>query len=144
MKQFGLICVVLMISLSQYSCNKKDTSVIEECGDHVITSHDAFVNYPNDDLDIIDVEIDGECLTIKFAAGGCDGETWKVELVAEEAIQKSLPPQRTMRLSLEDKEECEAYITKEVTYDLLSTRYADGKEIILRLEDWKEEIRYIY
>ena len=144
MKQFGLICVVLMISLIQYSCDKEDTIVTSDCGDHAITSHDAFVNYPNDDLNIIDVVIEGDCLIIKFGSSGCDGETWKVELVAEEAIQKSLPPQRSMRLSLEDKEECEAYITKEVIYDLQSTRYADGKEIILRLEDWKEEIRYIY
>jgi len=85
----------------------------------VIISADEYKNAPNDPkMKILSMEIEGDYLKIIFNSGGCSGNTWVVKLIGWGNYDKSNPPQTTLRLSLDNKEMCEALIHKEVTFNL--------------------------
>ncbi len=79
--------------------------------------------------------IDGDCLNIKFAASGCDGNTWFVKLIDSGSIAESHPCQRTLRLSLENKENCMAVISKEISFDIKDLRIIGNNKVILNIGD---------
>jgi len=109
----------------------------------LLIGNEIYDNYPDDQLTILDVTLEGDCLQINFATSGCSGNSWIVELVGREEILESLPPQRLIRLSLENNEICDAYIGKSVTFDITPSRVS-GNEIILNLDGWDKKIVYVY
>ena len=112
--------VALLVSLGVFltiSCVKKEQNV-SCCGKDVIISAIEYENAPDDHVEITEMKIKGNCLKIKFWASGCDGNSWIVELIDWGNYDKSLPPQTTLRLSLDNKEACRAVITKEVSFNL--------------------------
>jgi len=98
--------------------NGEEPQTVSTCGKDVIVDATQFENAPNDQVAIVDLKIEGNCLKIKFTSSGCDGSKWKVELIGWGNYDKSLPPQTTMRLSLDNQEDCLAVITKEVSFNL--------------------------
>lgn len=103
------------------SCEKDDVCNTD-CDQKGIVSDFMYGNAPADPVSILETEILGDCLRIKFGSSGCSGESWKVHLVASEMEYFSIPPQRDLRLSLENPELCEAYITREITFDVKDLR----------------------
>ena len=89
-----------------------------DCDQDVIIDEDEFKTAPDDPLTIIDMVIVDNCLKIKFSASGCDGSTWVVKLIDLGVVAESNPCQRALRLSLDDKEDCRAVITKEVSFNI--------------------------
>ncbi|MDR2921084.1 MAG: hypothetical protein LBV72_17190 [Tannerella sp.] len=104
-----------------------------DCDQVVIISEDEYKNAPDSPVSISDMTITGNCLNIKFSASGCDGKTWAVKLVDMENIAYSNPCQRTLRLSLENKEMCEAYITKEESFDIKDLQIEGAKKVRLNI-----------
>ena len=120
--------------------------VIEDesmCDDKVIIDKNLFDSAPNSSLNITKIEIIGDCLSIDFNASGCNGNSWKVKLIDSEAILKSNPPQRNLRLSLENNELCEAIIHKKISFDISKLRLT-GSEVILNIVNSEHQIKYIY
>ena len=113
-----------------------------DCDQDVIITESEFEGASDDPFSIIDLNIVDNCLKITFSAGGCNGNTWVVKLVASEWIYQSLPPLRVLRLSLDNKEMCEALITKEISFNIESLQYEDINEV--RLDISGTEIRYKY
>ena len=113
------------------------------CDDTVLVSRTDFDVAPNDDVFIRVVSLSGDCLHVEFAAGGCDGSTWIVKLIDANEIAESQPPQRSIRLSLDDDEDCEALISKELSFDITELR-VDGNEVILHMTGWDTPISYTY
>ena len=105
---------VIFINGEQVYCHNSQSN----CDKNVIISQIEYENAPNDPVSIVDMKIVDNCLKIKFSASGCSGNSWKVELIGLGNYDKSNPPQTTLRLSLYDKEACEAWITKEVSFNL--------------------------
>ena len=96
-----------------------------KCDQDVIISAEEYENAPddlydsiNDKYNIIDMEINGNCLKIKFWASGCDGNTWLVKLIDLGVIAESNPCQRILRVSLDNKEDCRAVIEKEISFNI--------------------------
>ena len=122
------------------------------CGDsglepacHLPSTKDSeqYVNAPKDDFQFVDVKIDGNCLEVTFSyGGGC--EEVEMKLIGRESIMKSNPPQRTIRMSLKDEDNCEALVTTTRIYDLTPFRESGGNEIILRMDGWDDFISYKY
>ena len=109
-----LLSLVVFFSIS---CEKNTNQ--SNFDQDVIISQTEYKNAPNDpQMRILDMQIEGDCLKIKFQSGGCSGNTWIVKLVGLGNYDKSYPPQTTLRLSLDNKEMCEALITKEVSFNL--------------------------
>ncbi len=120
--------------------------VIEDesmCDDKVIIDKNLFDSAPNSSMNITKIEIIGDCLSIDFNASGCNGNSWKVKLIDSEAILKSNPPQRNLRLSLENNELCEAIIYKKISFDISKLRLT-GSEVILNIVNSEHQIKYIY
>lgn len=141
MKTLSLVIGTILLSLSFTSC-KKDNNTFG-CDKQVVISADEYQSAPNNQLTINSLEINGDCLTISFSSGGCSGDTWELKLIADEAILLSNPPQRNLRLSLKNEELCEAYITKEIIFDI-SKLQLDGNKVLLNITNSNDQILYEY
>jgi len=113
-----------------------------DCDQSVIISPSEFQNAPNDPFSITGMTITGDCLNIKFAASGCDGNTWIVKLIDSSSVAVSYPCQRTLRLSLDNKEACMAVIGKEISFDIKDLQIVGNNKVILHVSG--KEILYEY
>lgn len=135
-----LILFVLLI----WSCSKNDTNENPtNCDFETLISKEQYASAPADQLAINSLEINDNCLKINFSSGGCSGDTWELKLIDSEDILESYPPQRNLRLSLKSQELCEAYITKELTFDILDVQ-VDGNKVQLNLTNSDKNILYEY
>lgn len=136
--------LILLFSVSVLlaftGCDKNE---IAKCDQKAIVDNDLYLNGPSDFINILNVEMNKSCLDITFGASGCDGRTWKIELYDSGNIAESWPEQRYLRLSLKNKELCDAYFERELSFDVSGLKVA-GNEVILNLEGWNDQIRYQY
>jgi|WetSurMetagenome_2_1015567.scaffolds.fasta_scaffold288687_1 hypothetical protein len=139
MKKIAFLLLILVHFSS--SCDKNEVDAIAE--GELIISNDLFKNAPKDPITISGAKIVGDSLEIKFGASCCDGNNWEISLVGSSDILYSLPPQRQIRLSLKNNEECTAVCGKTIAFDIKPSRI-DGGQIILRLEGWQETLSYKY
>ena len=134
-----LACLGLTFILS--SCEKEPDCSCDQ--DAVIVNETEYKSAPDDPhMHIVNLEITGDCLKIKFNSGGCSGNTWIVKLIAQEGIAKSDPPQRGVRLSLDNKEGCEALIHKEISFNIKSLQVGGTKKVQLNISG--QSILYEY
>ena len=134
--------LILLISFYINSCH--DENIVTPCTQLLLIGNEIYDNYPDDQLKISDVSLEGNCLQINFGASGCSGNSWIFELVGREDVLYSDPPQRLIRLSLKNNEICDAFIGKSVTFDISPSRSISGNKIILNLDGWDKKIVYEY
>ena len=140
MKHLILTAIILLLGLS--ACSKdNDDNII--CEFTTIIDSEAFENAPSSVLTINSLEINDDCLKINFSAGGCNGNSWEVQLIDSGAVLESMPPQRNLRLSLKNEESCYAYITKELTFDISNLK-VDASEVQLNITNSDDTINYKY
>ena len=104
------------------------------CDQNVIISAAEFKNAPNFPVFIGDMKIEGNCLKIKFTSSGCDGKSWVVKLIDEGTISTTsigLPPQRTLRLSLDNQEACAAVFGKEISFNIEDLQIPGSNKVLL-------------
>jgi hypothetical protein len=136
------------LTISKNKCEKvfidylKVFSNQSDCDQNVIVSPTEYQNAPNDPFSITEITISGDCLNIKFAASGCDGNTWIVKLIDSGMIAESYPCQRTLRLSLDNKEDCMAVPTKKISFDIKDLQIVGNDKVILHVSG--KEILYEY
>jgi len=133
MKRNGIIIslfICLGLTFAFTSCEKESKCNYDQKA--MIVSETEFENAPDDPhMHIVNMEIKGDCLKIKFNSGGCSGNSWVVKLVAQEGIAKSNPPIRGVKLSLDNQEYCEASIHKEISFNIKSLRVEGTKKVQL-------------
>ncbi|MEM6830822.1 MAG: hypothetical protein AAF551_09925 [Bacteroidota bacterium] len=93
---------------------------------------------------IVSASVSGDCLEITYSSSGCDGSSWVTEVVDSEQVAESIPPQRRVKLLLENKELCQAVFTKSVYVDLSPIRVSAANEITLSVEGFEGPISYRY
>ena len=103
------------------------------CDQNVIISADEYKNAPNHPVSIIDMKIEGNCLKIKFGTSGCSGNNWNVKLIDSGIIAESLPVQRTLKLSLNNREMCAAYFTKEMSFNIKDLQVRGNNSVQLNI-----------
>ena len=136
------ILIGLVVIFGIIACNNDDDNS-NNCDQVTIVSFEQYENAPNDQLFINTLELNGDCLKINFSSSGCDGDTWILKLIDSESIMESNPPQRNLRLSLRNEEDCEALITKELTFDVNELR-VDGNQVLLNITNSDDQILYEY
>ena len=114
----------------------------QKCDQDVIISMTEYENAPDDLVWITDMSISENCLKIKFDAGGCDGNTWIVKLIDSGLIAESYPCQRTLRLSLENKEVCMAIASKEISFNIEDLQIKGDNKVQLNISG--QSILYEY
>jgi hypothetical protein len=138
------ILTLILIGIAILSCSSDDDNGNQNnCDFETIISEEQYVNAPNDQIEINSLDINDNCLKINFSSGGCDGNTWELKLIDSGDIMESNPPQRNLRLSLKNEELCEAYITKELTFDITNLK-VDGNKVQLNIINSDENILYEY
>ena len=135
----GTLTLVYVENLS--NCERCNTS---KCGPDVIINKTEYENAPDYQVVIEEMKMEGNCLKIRFSASGCDGNSWVVKLIDSESIEKSLPIQRTLRLSLDNQEVCEAWITKEVFFNIEGLQIHDYTDKSVYLKVSGKGILYKY
>ncbi|AHW61852.1 hypothetical protein SAMN05444285_10721 [Draconibacterium orientale] len=143
MKVLKLLIGTIIIGLTLTYCDKETDNSSTVCDKSVIVDEDQYNNEPNDQLTIISAELDNDCLKINFASSGCSGSSWEVKLIDSGVILYSDPPQRNLRLSLKNQELCDAYIGKEITFDIGDLRINRDK-VLLNLTNSGDQILYEY
>ncbi len=130
--------------LSMVSCDKTEYPVVtDDCSVKVIIDRDLHLSTSlNYFIDTI--SIDEDCIKIDLSESGCDGSTWIVDLIDSGDIAESLPAQRSLKLSLENKEECDAVISKSFYFDLTPLQTDDEEQFILHIEGWAQSVLYEY
>lgn len=139
------LLVLSFIGFIMLGCLSDDDNVqnATNCDFETILSAEEYANSPSHQLQINNLDIEDNCLTINFSSSGCSGDTWEVKLIDSEAVLESYPYQRNLRLSLNNEEECEAYITKEMSFDI-SNLQLQGNKIQLNITNSEESILYEY
>lgn len=136
--------LLTLIGLAILSCSKNDNNKNSvNCDFETAINTEQYVNAPSDQLTINSLVINDNCLKINFSSGGCNGNTWKLKLIDSGDVAESLPPQRNLRLSLKNEELCEAYITKELTFDI-SNIQVEGNQVQLNITNSDKIILYEY
>ncbi|MBD0403290.1 hypothetical protein [Flammeovirga sp. EKP202] len=128
------------------SCSKSTTTtpmIPTDCDLITIVSEGEYINAPSDYVAINSVVIEGNCLKVNFSSSGCSGDSWEVKLVDANVILESDPPQRNLRLSMKNPEACEAYITKELSFDI-SAFQVGGNRVYLNIKDYEGDVLYEY
>ena len=136
-----LLTLILLGGLAS-SCDSVSPKRLD-CDKEILVDKTLFANAPNDPFDFKDVEIIQNCLKLTIQYGGGCGDI-ELELIDSEIVMKSNPVQRNIRLSFKDTDPCEAYITKEISFDLTSIQSSEYNQIILNLTNWGESILYSY
>ena len=138
------ILFLTLIGLAVLSCSKDDDRENPiKCDLETLISTEQYATAPSEQLTINSLSINDNCLKINFSSSGCNGDTWELKLIDSEDILESNPPQRNLRLSLKNEELCEAYITKELTFDI-SNLQVDGNKVQLNLTNSDKNILYEY
>lgn len=139
-----MLLVISIFGLMQSGCDDYiETDCFTACSQQVIIDAAEYQNAPDDALDIVNVRLEGDCLVIRFESGGCDGNSWGIKLIDSEAIMESYPPQRNLRLSLNNPELCIAVVAKEVAFNVSNLRL-DYDKIKLNITNSGDQILYEY
>lgn len=138
-----LLSVTFIVMILSSSQDDDGHEIPVSCDLESVISNEKYENTPSDQLTINSLAINDNCLQINFSSSGCDGDTWELELVVSEWILFSIPPQRNLRLSLQNEELCQAVITKELTLDI-SNLQVNGNEVRLNITNSDESIMYKY
>ncbi len=137
---------LILALLLAFSCTKKETDPIEpiisSCEQNTTISVELYQS-ESDSVNIDSLMIDGNCLNIYYGASGCDGNSWEVQLYDSGNILESSPPQRNIRLVMNNPEICEAYFTKETSFDI-SNLQVEGSQLLLNLSDTDLQVLYDY
>lgn len=133
-----------LIGMNFLSCSKNDKTLSPSvCEKETLISSEQYLNSASALFTINNISIDGNCLKINFSSSGCNGDSWVLKLVDSGAAFRSNPPQRNLRLSLINEELCEAYITKETSFDI-SNLQVDGDKVYLNISNSNQGILYEY
>lgn len=137
------ILTLILIGIAILSCSNDDNANQNNCDFKTIISGEQYVNAPDNQLVINSLDINDNCLKINFSSAGCEGNTWELKLIDSGDVMESNPPQRNLRLSLKNEELCEAYITKELTFDITNLK-VNGNKVQLNIINSDENILYEY
>lgn len=89
--------------------------------------------------------IDGNTMKLEVTySGGCVDQHF--DLVGQPVVMKSFPPKRNVELVRSGGDNCRELVSKTLFFDLkeLAQNKSDGAEIILLLNGYKNELKYVY
>ena len=124
------------------SCEDAD-NINSSIDENVIINQSVYEDTNTDNYSIINVTVIENILTIKIGSSGCSSENWNATLIDSSVIIEPQPPQRSLKLKLENNEACLAYFTKEYSFNI-SGLQTEGNQVLLFLNDWDTPILYNY
>ena len=142
MKKLLLILTLIHI----LSCNSEDDNfTIENNCDFTseIILEEDFNAINTSNYAIIEVELNGDCLEMRFGASGCGTDLWEENLYSTDAFYNVFPLQRDVKIELIN-DECLAVFQKTVSFDLTPFQIEGQSDLSLNITGWNEQITYGY
>jgi hypothetical protein len=142
MKKLLLILTLIHI----LSCNSEDdNSTIENNCDFTseIILEEDFNAINTSNYAIIEVELNGDCLEMRFGASGCGTDLWEENLYSTDAFYNVFLLQRDVKIELIN-DECLAVFQKTVSFDLTPFQIDGQSDLSLNITGWNEQITYGY
>jgi len=150
MKLFSILAISLFVSSCGTTKNSTQTEEIE------MTSSKPERNYQmkssigefaaSEPFTIEAVRNEGNLLFVDISfVGGCGVHNFKC--TGSNSIMKSLPPKRSVQISHDvPRETCENNVKKTLEIDIseLAASRTPGSTIMLLLDGWDEEIKYVF
>jgi hypothetical protein len=116
-----------------------------ECDYATIVSESEYNDANSEGLTFLEANIEGDCLSFKIGASGCDGGSWRFQLIDSGAVAESLPEQRYLKLDFDNNEACLAYFERTVSFDLKPLQIDSGiDKVILHVDGWEQPFTYSY
>lgn len=139
------ITFLIFITTFMISCTNDDdnSSSLLESLDVIRVEENLFVNAPNDGFEIINASISDNNLNITIVYGGGCGNIY-YDLVTGNDYLETIPIQKNIRLAFDDKDNCEAGIELELSFDITQIQLSSTDSIILNLDKWEDQIEYSY
>lgn len=135
----GLIGMFLLLFACGNDDERKDTGYHTS----VLIDSNVYREAESDDFYLEEAEITGDSLRVLIRyGGGCGGV--KLRLAGMEETLNSDPPQRKIRLLLEDNDPCEALVAETFYFKLSVFQTAGSSRIGLFLSDWDGSLPYEY
>jgi hypothetical protein len=138
MKLKNILIITFLTFLSCSDSNDIDFNLCNEC---VIIDNNLYNNTKTDTYTINNIRLNEDFLTIKIAASGCSGNSWKATLIDANQILESNPIQRNIRVLFESNEACLAFFEKEFRFNIKKLKENQSK-VILNLDGWNTQINY--
>jgi len=133
-----MLTVILGCSQKQIPIEPK---IQTDCGFISKISNIELRNAPHDPFQINSNNLTGDCLEIEVRyGGGCGGADFN--LIASEDVTSSIPPQRSVVISLKDQDQCEAIVVKTISFDLTPFQVGNSREVLLIVENLDSPILY--
>lgn len=142
MKKLLLILTLIHI----LSCNSEDDNfTIENNCDFTseIILEEDFNAINTSNYAIIEVELNGDCLEMRFGASGCGTDLWEENLYSTDAFYNVFLLQRDVKIELIN-DECLAVFQKTVSFDLTPFQIDGQSDLPLNITGWNEQITYVY
>jgi hypothetical protein len=135
------LLVYLVPFLMAFSC--EEDPLKSKCEAMVLTNDLAGVR--TDEYSIDTAYVEGNCLKLRVAYGGGAGASAvKFEMYQGKQVAESIPPQRWLKLVLDDQDYAKAIIRRELSYDLTSTKVDTKGAVLLNLEGYNKRLLYQY
>ncbi|WP_282136540.1 hypothetical protein [Seonamhaeicola maritimus] len=139
-----LFFFIIIFSFLNTQC--EEDVIIDDllCDFTTVIDETKYANLSSDNFTFVNAEIEGDCLSIEIGASGCDGSTWKFELIDSGDVAESSPEQRYLKLDFNNDELCDAYFESTFTFDLNPVKVQGSNKIILHLDGLDESLEYSY
>ena len=143
----GAAIIVGAIIFSSCKASKKVQTEATTCMP-VLLDRDLYSKGAKRDESLVKVTsatIEGDCLTIGVESAICKNDLSAYQLVWNEIIMKSMPPQVNIVLFADNQEKCETPQSLTLKYDLKPLQAANrGGKVIIRLRGHKERLNYSF
>lgn len=111
--------------------------------EEIIVDDNLFLNAPKDAFKLISVQVTDHYMELEVEyEGGCGDANFK--LIGSEKVMESLPPQRAIRLSLEDSDDCRTLLRKKLRFALNPAQVQEYDELLLQMQNWNNPLSYKY
>lgn len=139
-----LFFFIIIFSFLNTQC--EEDVIIDDllCDFTTVIDETKYANLSSDNFTFVNAEIEGDCLSIEIGASGCDGSTWKFELIDSGAVAESSPEQRFLKFEFLNTELCAAFFERTISFNLEPLRISGSNEIILNLDGWEAPLNYSY
>ncbi len=141
MKTSLIYLFLLVFSITNCSNNQDPKRLLNS--DTIRVNDNLFLNAPDDTYQITEVNIVGNTLNITITYGGGCGNI-NYDLFAPTGYDDSLPLQKDVRLAFEDRDNCEALVELELSFNIEQIQVEGTNQIRINLTGWETPIDYSY
>ncbi len=140
------ITLIILLTFFWVSCSKPEPEPVlntnSGCSEAIILDSDFYQNGPDEEeLIIQEASIEGDCMKLKASyGGGCGDVVFKLVTIG---IQLKIP-NHPVRLSLDDDDNCEALIWRDLEYDLTPLQPLGTGQVTINLAGWPDVLEYNY